>query len=165
MTQSVNQPIVPLLAPAIAGMGVALAYGSAADPAWEITRSSAIPERLLLLLRVVAVFATNTVIGLATTMVTDRTTDVTFSWLLPMTSIALVGLAVAVVSDSATFGGISALLVWSGFTMSAFIDTRRMSDVISSDRIGDASPIYVLLMVASAAVVWFSTTEDKGFLR
>jgi hypothetical protein len=166
MTVSVDQPIVPLLAPAIAGVGVSLAYGPAADPAWDITRTMAVPERMLLL-RVVAVFITNTMIGFAATVVTDRTADVTFSWLLPMTSIALVGLAVAVASNSGTIGGVSALVVWFGFTMATFVDTRHMSDVISSDRIAASSPIYLVLMLASVGVVWISTTDSwkRGFLR
>ncbi|MEJ7839693.1 MAG: hypothetical protein WKF81_12825, partial [Thermomicrobiales bacterium] len=56
MTRSTGQPLIPVLAPAVAGIGVSLAYGSAADPAWDITRTVAVPSRLMLFLRVVVVF-------------------------------------------------------------------------------------------------------------
>ena len=167
MTQAVNQPIVPLLAPAVAGIGVAFAYGSAADPAWEISRSLAVPERLLLLLRVVVVFVTNSVIGLIATLLTDRTTDLTFFWLLPMTTVALVGLAVAIVANSPTMGSIAALGVWLAFLASTRLDSRPVADVVASSRIESAAPLYVVMASASAIAIWMATTEiwKKGISR
>lgn len=167
MTQSTNQPIVPLLAPAIAGIGVAFAYGTAADPAWELTRSMAVPERLLLLIRVVAVFVTNSVIGLVATLLTDRTADVTFLWLLPMTTVALVGLAVAIVSNSPTIGSIAALGVWFAFLSRTFVETRALAEAITADRIAAATPVYTFLAAASVIAIWISLTDNwkAGFFK
>jgi hypothetical protein len=167
MTSTTDQPLIPLLAPAVAGIGVAFAYGAGADPAWEISRGTAIPQRMLLLIRVVTVFATSTLIGLISTLVTERTADLTFLWLLPMATVALLGLAVAIVTDSPTIGGCSALAIWVSVISATFIDTRQAADAISSSRIEETAPVYLTLLVASVAVVWFSSTDlwKKGFGR
>lgn len=167
MTRAMDQPIVPLLAPAVAGIGVSFAYGSAADPAWEITRSTAMPERLLLLVRVVAVFTTNSLIGLIATLLTDQTADLTFLWLLPMAAVALVGLAVAILTDSPTIGSVSALAIWVGVVAATYIDTERAADVISAPRIEESMPVYLILIFASAAIVWLSSSDTwkKGAIR
>ena len=167
MTESTNQPVVPLLAPAIAGIGVAFAYGTAADPAWELTRSMAVPERLLLLIRVVAVFATNLLIGLVATLLTDRTADLTFLWLLPMTTVALVGLAVAIIANSPTVGSITALAVWFAFLSRTWVETRALAEAISADRIAAATPVYAFLAAASVVAIWISLTDNwkAGFFK
>jgi hypothetical protein len=161
MSRSADQPLVPLLAPAIAGIGVSFAYGSAADPAYEITRTMAMPERLLLLVRVVAVFGTNTLIGLIATIVTGRTGEMTILWLLPMTTVALVGLALAIVTQSATVGSCSALAIWCGFVGATFIDTRQAAAAISPDRIVSTLPVYAVLALLSAVVISMSTSGSS----
>ena len=42
-------PWVALLAPALAGAGVAYAYGPGIDPAFELSQTMAVPDRLVLL--------------------------------------------------------------------------------------------------------------------
>jgi hypothetical protein len=64
-TLGTGTPYVPLLAPAVAGAGIAYAYGPGIDPAWELSRSMAVSDRMVLLVRAVAVFALNAALGLA----------------------------------------------------------------------------------------------------
>ena len=96
-----GQPLVWLLAPAIAAVGVAFAYGPGLDPAWELSASCALPDRMVLLTRVVAVFAVNAVLGLAASAASGAATALTFGWLLPMTAVCALALAVAVALRSA----------------------------------------------------------------
>ncbi len=49
-----------LLAPGVAASGIAYAYGPGIDPAWELSQSMAVGDRMVLLVRVLAVFALNT---------------------------------------------------------------------------------------------------------
>ena len=49
-----------LLAPAIAGAGIAYAYGPGVDPAYELSMSMAVSDRMVLLARVLAIFAIDT---------------------------------------------------------------------------------------------------------
>ena len=46
-TLGTGQPLVALLAPALAGAGIAYAYGPGIDPAWELSRSMAVGDRMV----------------------------------------------------------------------------------------------------------------------
>ena len=63
-------PLVWLIAPAVAAVGIGYAYGPGVDPAWELSCSMAVSDRMVLLTRAVAVFAVNAVLGLAASAVT-----------------------------------------------------------------------------------------------
>ena len=64
-TLGTGTPYVALLAPAVAAAGIAYAYGPGIDPAWELSRSMAVSDRMVLLVRALAVFALNAALGLA----------------------------------------------------------------------------------------------------
>ena len=68
-TSGTGVPLVALLAPALAAAGIAYAYGPGIDPAWELTRSMAVSDRMVLLVRALAVFGLNAVLGLAASAV------------------------------------------------------------------------------------------------
>jgi hypothetical protein len=106
-----GQPVIWLLAPAIAAVAIAYAYGPGVDPAWELAHSLAVSDRMVLLVRAVAVFAVNALLGIAVSLasysvmasgVAPRGTGataagaaaITAGWLLPMTAICAVTLAV-----------------------------------------------------------------------
>ena len=59
-----GQPLVWLIAPAVAAVGIAYCYGPGLDPAWELSCSMPVSDRLVLLTRAVAVFAVNAGLGL-----------------------------------------------------------------------------------------------------
>ena len=75
--------------------------GPGLDPAWELSCSMPVSDRLVLLTRAVAVFTVNAVLGLiasAATLGTHASTgtaQLTFAWLLPMTAACALALAVA----------------------------------------------------------------------
>ena len=68
-TSGTGVPLVGLLAPALAAAGIAYAYGPGIDPAWELTRSMAVSDRMMLLVRALAVFGLNAALGLAASAV------------------------------------------------------------------------------------------------
>src|SRR6478672_7892795 len=98
-TLSSGQPLVALLAPAVAAAAIAYSYGPGIDPAWELSCSMAVSDRMVLLVRALAVFALNAVLGLAASAVsaaigappgpggTPAAAAVTFGWLIPMTAV------------------------------------------------------------------------------
>ncbi len=102
-TLSSGQPLVALLAPAVAAAAIAYSYGPGVDPAWELACSMAVSDRMVLLARALAVFAVNAVLGLAASAVTESgaAAAVTFGWLIPMTAVCAFALAVATVARSA----------------------------------------------------------------
>ena len=64
-TLATGTPYVALIAPAVAAAGIAYAYGPGIDPAWELSQSMAVSDRMVLLVRALAVFALNAALGLA----------------------------------------------------------------------------------------------------
>jgi len=118
-----GQPLVWLIAPAVAAVGIAYSYGPGLDPAWELSCSMPVSDRLILLTRAVAVFAVNAVLGLiasAATLATHvsagalhlTTVQLTFAWLLPMTAACALALAVAVAVRSAVAGAAAGVGAW-----------------------------------------------------
>src|SRR6266699_5876627 len=85
-TTGSGQPVVALLAPAMAATAIAYSYGPGMDPAWELSCSMAVSDRMVLLVRALAVFAVNAVLGLVAAAVSasGAAAAVTFGWLIPM---------------------------------------------------------------------------------
>ena len=111
-TRETGTPYVALLAPAIAGAGIAYAYGPGTDPAWELTCSMAVSDRMVLLVRALTVFALNAALGLAASAGSGVATAVTFGWLVPMTAVCSLALAVATLARSANAGVLAGLSGW-----------------------------------------------------
>src|ERR1035441_2376908 len=63
---------VVVLGVGAAGAGISSAYGSGADPAWELSCSMAVNDRMVLLVRALAVFSVNAALGLAASAASDR---------------------------------------------------------------------------------------------
>ena len=103
-TWGTGTPYVALLAPAVAAAGIAYAYGPGIDPAWELSRSMAVSDRMVLLVRTLAVFALNAALGLAASVASGAAAAVTFGWLVPMTAVCALALAAATVTRSAEAG-------------------------------------------------------------
>ena len=120
-TTGSGQPVVALLAPAIAAAAIAYSYGPGMDPAWELSCSMAVSDRMVLLVLALAVFAVNAVLGLAASVVSvvsvsgpggGTAAAVTFGWLIPMTAVCAFALAVATVARSASAGAAAGVGAW-----------------------------------------------------
>lgn len=112
VSAGIHLPMVPLLAPALAGAGISFAYGPGTDPAHELAASMPISDRIVLLVRAIAVFGLNAGLGTLATLLTPSAADVTWLWLVPMTAVAAVSLAAATVAGSATIGMLIGLCGW-----------------------------------------------------
>jgi hypothetical protein len=120
-TTGSGQPVVALLAPAMAAAAIAYSYGPGMDPAWELSCSMAVSDRMVLLVRALAVFAVNAVLGLAASAASAASVSgpgggtaaaVTFGWLIPMTAVCAFALAVATVARSASAGAAAGVGAW-----------------------------------------------------
>jgi hypothetical protein len=124
VTWGTGTPWVALLAPALAGVGIAYAYGPGADPAFELSRSLPTSDRMVLLVRCLAVFGLNAGLGLVASLVAKPAADVAFAWLVPMTTLAALALAVSTVARSANLGVAAALSAWAFIVMVSATTTR-----------------------------------------
>jgi ABC-2 type transport system ATP-binding protein len=82
-TLGTGTPYVALFAPGVAAAGIAYAYGPGIDPAWELSQSMAVSDRMVLLVRALAVFGLNAALGLAASAASGAAVAITFGWLVP----------------------------------------------------------------------------------
>ena len=159
VTISTGQPLVTMLAPAVAAAGIAYAYGPGIDPSWELSRSMAVSDRMVLLVRALAVFALDAGLGLAASAASARAVGITFGWLVPMTALCGLALAVATVARSANTGVGAGLAAWALLIVGAQASKGRFTAAIGG-------PALVLPYLAFAAVciaiVLYATRIPKG---
>jgi hypothetical protein len=171
-------PLVWLIAPAVAAIGIAYAYGPGIDPAWELSCSMAVSDRMVLLTRAVVVFGVNAALGLLASAATigtaasAGTAQLTFAWLLPMTAVCALTLAVAVAARSASAGAAVGVASWIFLVLArGAIDTPTTPGATSTPAavqfttaITDANLYLPYLAVAACCVaaVIYATRPQRG---
>jgi hypothetical protein len=158
-TRGTGQPLVALLAPAVAGSGIAYAYGPGIDPAWELSRSMAVSDRMVLLVRALAVFAVNAALGLAASAASGTAAALTFGWLIPMTAVCALSLAAATAVRSPNAGVAAGVAGWTITLLSGQAATGHFTAVLSRSTL---VPAYLAATAVCAAVVVYATRIPKG---
>ena len=163
-TTDSGQPLVALLAPAVAAAAIAYAYGPGMDPAWELSCSMAISDRMVLLARALAVFAVNAVLGLAASAVSasGAAAAVTFGWLIPMTAVCAFALAVATVARSANAGAAAGVAAWLITVLSGRVASGHFAAAVTDT--GLFLP-YLAIGAVCAAIAFYATRIPRGTLR
>jgi hypothetical protein len=158
-TLSTGTPWVALLAPAVAAAGIAYAYGPGIDPAWELSQSMAVTDRMVLLVRALAVFGLNAALGLAASAASGAAAAVTFGWLLPMTAMCALALAAATVTQSPNIGVAAGSTGWVIAILSGKSADGQFTAAITS---GSFVVPYLALAVCCGAVVLIVTRIPRG---
>jgi len=148
-----GEPWAALIAPALAGAGIAYAYGPGVDPAFEIMRTTATSGRMILLARALAVFALNAALGLVASLFTAATVGLTVGWLLPMTTVSALALAAATLTRSTNAGVLVALCAW-GMVVS--VSAARVRDLDAAVTTGALMPFYAVATAVFVALVLYS---------
>jgi hypothetical protein len=158
-TLGTDTPYVALIAPAVAGAGIAYAYGPAVDPAWELSQSMAVSDQMVLLVRVLAVFALNAALGLAASAASGTAAAITIGWLVPMTAVSALALAAAAITGSANAGAAVGLAAWAITVLSVYSASGKVTAAI----VGSVLVLpYLTVAVACAAIAWYVTRIPKG---
>ena len=152
-------PYVALLAPAVAAAGIAYAYGPGIDPAWELSQSLAVSDRMVLLVRALAVFGLNAALGLAASAVSGAAAALTFGWLVPMTAVCALALAVATVARSAIVGVGVGVAGWVITVLSGAVATGQPTTAVTDSAL--VLP-YLAFAVCCGAVVLYATRISRG---
>jgi hypothetical protein len=161
-TLGTGTPYAALFAPAVAGAGIAYAYGPGIDPAWELAQSMAVSDRMVLLVRALAVFGLNAAVGLAASAasgVTGSAAAVTFGWLVPMTAVCGLALAAATLSRSANVGVAAGMSGWAITVLAGQAAAGRLTAAIT-----DSSLFlpYLAFAACCGAVAWYATRIPRG---
>ncbi len=158
-TLGTGTPYVPLRAPAVAAAGIAYAYGPGIDPAWELSRSMAVSDRMVLLVRALAVFGLNAGLGLAASAASGTAAAVTFGWLVPMTAFCALALAAATLARSANVGVTVGVAGWAIVVLVGQSASGRLTAVITDTAL--VLP-YLAFAAVSAAIAWATTRIPRG---
>jgi hypothetical protein len=158
-TFGTGTPYVPLLAPALAAAGIAYAYGPGLDPAWELSRSMPVSDRMVLLVRALAVFGLNAALGLAASAGSGVAAAITFGWLVPMTATCGLALAAATLARSANVGVAAGAAGWAITVLTGQAVAGQFTVVIT-----DSSLVLPYLAVAACcgAMVLYATRIPRG---
>ena len=159
ITLGTGQPWVALLAPAVAAVGIAYAYGPGIDPSWELSQSMAVGDRMVLLVRALTVFGLNAALGLAASAASGAAAAVTFGWLVPMTAVCALALAAATVTRSPNVGVAAGWTAWVIAILSGMATDGKFTTAITDSAF--VVP-YLALAVCCGAVVLFATRIPRG---
>ena len=173
-TLNSGQPVVALLAPAVAATAIAYCYGPGIDPAWELSCSMAVSDRMVLLVRALAVFAVNAVLGLAASAVaaaagvpagpgagsaSGAAAAVTFGWLIPMTAVCAFALAVATVARSASAGAVAGVAAWLIIVLSGQVASGNFAAAVTDTVL--FLP-YLAIGAGCAVIALYATRIPRG---
>jgi len=158
-TLSTGTPYVALLAPAVAGAGIAYAYGPGIDPAWELGQSMAVGDRMVLLVRALAVFVLNAALGLAASAASRVAAALAFGWLVPMTAVCRLALAASTLARSANVGVAAGMASWVITVLAGKAATGSLTTVIT-----DSAFIlpYLAFAVCCGALALYVTRIPRG---
>lgn len=153
-TAGTGTPYVALCAPAVAGAGVAYAYGPGVDAAWELSRSMAVSDRMILLVRALAVFGFNAALGLVASVAASAARPLTLGWLVPMTAVCAVALGAATLARSANVGVATGLCGWIITVLGGWAANGSVTTAVTG---GGLTVLYLVCAAAGAAAIWIAT--------
>ena len=148
-----------VIATAVAAVGIAYAYGPGIDPSWELSQSMAVSDRMVLLVRALAVFGLNAGLGLAASAVSGAAAAVTFGWLVPMTAVSALSLAAATVTRSANVGVAAGSAGWAITILAGQAAGGRYTAAVTDHSL--VLP-YLAFAACCVAVVLFATRIPRG---
>lgn len=162
VTQATGTPLVALLAPALAGMGLAYAYGPGIDPAFELSQTMAVSDRMILLVRGLAVFGLNAALGLVASLVAAGAASLTLGWLLPMTTVSALALAAATLSRSANVGVVVALTGWSIIVLATAVGTHNLAAAVMQTGL---APEYLIGTMICLGLALYASSATRREVR
>lgn len=159
-TWGTGTPWAALLSPALAGIGIAYAYGPGIDPAFELSQTMALSDRTILLVRGLAVFGINAALGMVASLATANVaaTGLTLGWLVPMTTVAALALAAATLARSANVGVAAGLAAWCLIIVGGLAGTGDLAAAVDQ---ASWSPLYLLGTVAGFATALWATSGQR----
>jgi len=158
-TLGTGTPYVALVAPAVAAAGIAYAYGPGIDPAWELSCSMAVSDRMVLLTRALAVFGLNAALGLAASAASGTAAWITFGWLVPMTAGCALALAAATLARSANAGVAAGLAGWAITILSGKVAAGRFTAALTDSAL--VLP-YLAFAAICGAIAWYASRIPRG---
>ncbi len=160
-------PLV-LIAPVVAALGIAFLYGPAAEPAVELELATPTSPRLLVLARLLLVFAFDLVLALLGSALLVLTQSgwswwpLVTLWLAPMTFLAALAFLLSMIFSEPLIGATICLVLWGAQVLRQFFPLERWPTLLSLE----AQP-WLWLVAAGCAVsaLWLAGREERCLMR
>jgi hypothetical protein len=114
---------------------------------------------MVLLVRALAVFGVNAVLGLAASAASGAAAALTFGWLIPMTAVCALALAAATLTRSANVGVAAGLAGWAITILSGQAAAGRLTVAVTDPAL--VLP-YLAVAVCCGAIVLHATRIPRG---
>jgi len=158
-TRETGFPVVAFVAPGVAAAGIAYAYGPGIDDAWELSCSMAVSDRMVLLVRALAVFGLNTVLGLLASLASGVAVALTFGWLVPMTAVCALALSAATMARSASVGAAAGVAAWIITVLAGQASAGRLTAAVTGSIL---TLPYLAVAAGGALTVLYATRTSRG---
>jgi hypothetical protein len=119
----------------------------------------AVSDRMVLLVRGLAVFGLNAILGLVASAASGAVAAVTFSWLVPMTAVCALALAAATVSRSPNVGVRAGLAGWMITVLGGRVAAGQLTTAITSTAL--ILP-YLAVAAGCAVIAVYATRIPRG---
>jgi hypothetical protein len=119
----------------------------------------AVSDRMVLLVRAMAVFAVNAGLGVAASAASGAAASITFGWLIPMAAVSALALATATVARSANAGVVAGMAGWAITVLAAQTGSHQWSAAIIDSTL--VAP-YLIFAACCTAVVVLATRVPRG---
>ncbi len=160
-------PLV-LIAPVVAALGIAFLYGPSAEPALEIELATPISPRLLVLARLLLVFAFDLVLALLGSALLVLTQSgwswwpLVTLWLAPMTFLTTLAFLLSMIFSEPLIGAAICLALWGAQVLRQFLPLERWPTLLSAE----AQPwLWCVAAGCALAALWLAGREERWLVK
>jgi hypothetical protein len=153
-----------LIAPLVAALGIAFLYGPGAEPALEIERATPISPRLVVLTRLLLVFAFDLALALLSSVVLSFAQSdwslwpLVLMWLAPMTFLAALAFLLSMIFSEPLIGAAICLALWGAQVLRAFLPFAILPSLMARDM-----QVWLWLSAAGCTgiALWLAGREER----
>ncbi len=160
-------PLV-LVAPLVAALGIAFLYGPAAEPALEIELAAPVSPRLIVVVRLLLVFAFDLILALAASVVLVMVQSgwslwpLVSLWLAPMTFLASLAFLLSMLFAEPLMGCTLCLVLWGMQVLRVFPPFATFPNWLAHEW----QPwLWLFAAVCAGVAVWLAGREERQLLK
>lgn len=157
-----------LIAPLVAALGIAFLYGPAAEPALEVELAAPISPRLVVLARLLLVFAFDLALALISSIVLVVAQSewslwpLVMMWLAPMTFLAALAFLLSMIFSEPLVGAAICLTLWGVQVLRGFIIVDVLPDLLAAE----TQPwLWLSALVCAGIAVWLAGSEERWLTK
>jgi hypothetical protein len=157
-----------LIAPLVAALGIAFLYGPAAEPAMEIELATPVSPRLVVLARLLLVFAFDLALALLSSVALIVAQSnwslwpLVSVWLAPMTFLAALAFLLSMIFSEPLIGAAICLTLWGAQVLRMFGPFDLLPNLLAAE----TQPwLWLCAALCAGVAVWLAGSEERWLTR